>query len=56
VAVIIGLLLEAEIDRLIIGFLAGLTFSYIVAFFHRDAKERLRWGFIGFPKFYLKLF
>ena len=48
--VVIGLLSQADIDRLIIGFLAGLTFSYIMAFFHHQAKERFGCGFISFPK------
>jgi len=41
VAVIIGLLLEGDIDRLIIGFLAGLTFSYIIELFRR--RKRTPW-------------
>ncbi len=49
VAAIIGVLLEAEIDMLIIGFRASLTLSCVMALFHR--RKKTPWvGLIGFPK------
>jgi hypothetical protein len=52
-------LLLASCPKAIIGgliwFMADLTFSYIMALFHRH-KTRLGFAFIGFPKFQLKLF
>jgi hypothetical protein len=46
-----GIFLQSgEIDRLIVGFLAGLVFSFVLAFFDREAKERFGRGFITFPK------
>jgi len=49
VAAIIGVLLEAEIDMLIIGFRASLTLSCVMALFHR--RKKTPWvGLIGVPK------
>ena len=43
-------LCEGGFDRLIVGFLAGITFSFVMAFFHHESKERFGRGFGTFPK------
>jgi len=47
-AFVTEVLLQGEIDRLVVGFIAGLAFSYVMAFFHHGAKERFGRGFVSF--------
>jgi hypothetical protein len=45
-----GIILEMGLDRLMVGFLAGLAFSLVIAFFNDGAKERFDRDFIRFPR------
>ena len=50
-AVIVAeIFLQGDLDRFIAGFLAGCSFSFVMAFFHHDSKERFGHGFVNFPK------
>jgi hypothetical protein len=49
-AVTAELFLQGDVDRLIVGFLAGCAFSVVMAFFDHEGKDRFGRGLFNFPR------